>query len=61
MLRDKGDNLFRQSQFFAELDPVGNVTGNDFCALHRPQVIGGVLAEDCAALLGDFFADRRAH
>ena len=29
--------------------------------LHRPQVIGGVLAEDCAALLGDFFADRRAH
>lgn len=29
--------------------------------LHRPQVIGGVLAEDCAALLGDFFADRRNH
>ncbi|MDT7608191.1 MAG: hypothetical protein QOG96_2694, partial [Pseudonocardiales bacterium] len=21
----------------------------------------GVLAEDCAVLLGDFFADRRAH
>ncbi|MDT7600595.1 MAG: tRNA(adenine34) deaminase [Pseudonocardiales bacterium] len=29
--------------------------------LHRPQVIGGVLAEECAVLLGDFFADRRAH
>jgi tRNA(adenine34) deaminase len=29
--------------------------------LHRPQVIGGVLADDCALLLGDFFADRRNH
>jgi len=27
--------------------------------LHRPQVVGGVLAEDCAALLGDFFAEHR--
>ena len=26
---------------------------------HRPQVRGGVLAEDCAALLDDFFARRR--
>ncbi len=26
---------------------------------HRPQVRGGVLAEDCAALLRDFFSQRR--
>jgi tRNA(adenine34) deaminase len=26
---------------------------------HRPEVIGGVLAEDCAAVLRDFFALRR--
>jgi tRNA(adenine34) deaminase len=26
---------------------------------HRPEVIGGVLAEECAALLRDFFAARR--
>ena len=26
---------------------------------HRPEVIGGVLAADCAALLRDFFATRR--
>jgi tRNA(adenine34) deaminase len=26
---------------------------------HRPEVIGGVLAADCAALLRDFFASRR--
>ncbi len=28
-------------------------------ALHRPEVIAGVLAEDCAALMRDFFATRR--
>jgi tRNA(adenine34) deaminase len=28
--------------------------------LHRPQVVGGVLADDCAALLGDFFGARRS-
>jgi tRNA(adenine34) deaminase len=27
---------------------------------HRPEVIGGVLAEECGALLRDFFAARRA-
>jgi tRNA(adenine34) deaminase len=27
--------------------------------LHRPQVVGGVLADECAALLGDFFARQR--
>ena len=28
---------------------------------HRPEVIGGVLADECAALLRDFFAARRPH
>ena len=27
---------------------------------HRPEVVGGVLAAECAALLDDFFAARRA-
>ncbi|WP_253769110.1 nucleoside deaminase [Goodfellowiella coeruleoviolacea] len=27
---------------------------------HRPEVVGGVLAEECAALLDDFFAGHRA-
>jgi tRNA(adenine34) deaminase len=27
--------------------------------LHKPEVIAGVLAEECAALLGDFFQDKR--
>ena len=26
---------------------------------HRPEVLGGVLADECAALLTDFFASRR--
>ncbi|MET1075542.1 MAG: nucleoside deaminase [Umezawaea sp.] len=26
---------------------------------HRPEVVGGVLEDDCAALLADFFADHR--
>ena len=26
---------------------------------HRPEVVGGVLAEECGALLRDFFRDRR--
>ncbi|WP_407669308.1 nucleoside deaminase [Ornithinimicrobium avium] len=28
-------------------------------ALHRPEVVGGVLEEECAALLLDFFGQRR--
>ena len=28
---------------------------------HRPEVIGGVLASECSALLRDFFAARRPH
>lgn len=28
-------------------------------ALHRAEVVGGVLEEECAALLRDFFGDRR--
>jgi len=27
---------------------------------HRPEVVGGVLAEECAAVLGEFFSDRRS-
>jgi tRNA(adenine34) deaminase len=27
---------------------------------HRPEVVGGVLADECAALLDSFFASRRA-
>ena len=26
---------------------------------HRPEVVSGVLAEECAALLESFFADQR--
>ncbi|MDQ2710045.1 MAG: nucleoside deaminase [Actinomycetota bacterium] len=28
-------------------------------ALHRPEVVGGVRADECAALLTNFFAERR--
>ena len=28
-------------------------------SLHRPEVVGGVLADECAALLDEFFATRR--
>jgi tRNA(adenine34) deaminase len=28
---------------------------------HRPEVIGGILAEECGAVLRDFFALRRRH
>ena len=28
---------------------------------HRPEIIGGVLAEECAAVLREFFAARRQH
>jgi tRNA(adenine34) deaminase len=28
---------------------------------HRPEVLGGVLSQECAALLDDFFAARRPH
>jgi tRNA(adenine34) deaminase len=28
---------------------------------HRPEVIGGVLTEECGAVLRDFFAGRRRH
>jgi tRNA(adenine34) deaminase len=27
---------------------------------HRPEVVGGLLADECAALLTDFFGSRRA-
>jgi len=35
-----------------------NITCNEHLN-HRMQVTGGVLAEDCAALLKDFFAEKR--
>ena len=28
--------------------------------MHRPEVVSGVLAEECSALVREFFADRRA-
>jgi tRNA(adenine34) deaminase len=28
---------------------------------HRPEVLGGVLADECATLLQQFFLDRRTH
>jgi len=33
---------------------------NDSRLNHRAQIIGGVMAEDCAAVLSNFFAARRA-
>jgi tRNA(adenine34) deaminase len=32
---------------------------NDARLNHRAQVVGGVLADECAALLSDFFSDKR--
>ncbi len=46
-------------------DPRAGAVGSLWDALrdtrlnHRPEVIGGVLAEDCGAVLRDFFAARR--
>lgn len=31
----------------------------DRASLHRPEVTGGILADECAQLLTDFFADQR--
>jgi len=31
----------------------------DRASLHRPEVTGGILADECARLLTDFFADQR--
>jgi tRNA(adenine34) deaminase len=48
-------------------DPTAGAVGSLWDVLrdtrlnHRPEVIGGVLAAECGALLRDFFAARRPH
>jgi tRNA(adenine34) deaminase len=50
---------------FGTTDPKAGAAGSVLDVLaeprlnHRPDVLGGVLAADCAALLQDFFAARR--
>jgi len=50
---------------FAATDPKAGAAGSVLDVLgetalnHRPEVTGGVLAEECGALLKDFFAVRR--
>ena len=50
---------------FGTVDPKAGAAGSVLDVLgeprlnHRPEVIGGVLAEPCAALLTEFFARRR--
>jgi tRNA(adenine34) deaminase len=50
---------------FAAPDPKAGAAGSVLDLLaepalnHRPAVIGGVLEDECAALLADFFASRR--
>jgi tRNA(adenine34) deaminase len=34
--------------------------GRDGCLNHRIEVIGGLMADECAAILRDFFKDRRS-
>ena len=51
---------------FGTADPKAGAAGSVLDVLaeprlnHRPAVTGGVLAEDCTALLRDFFASKRA-
>jgi tRNA(adenine34) deaminase len=51
---------------FGALDPKAGAAGSVLDVLaepalnHRPEVVGGVLAEECAALLRAFFNARRA-
>ncbi|MDQ3769476.1 MAG: tRNA adenosine(34) deaminase TadA [Actinomycetota bacterium] len=50
---------------FASADPKAGAAGSVVDILseprlnHRPEVLGGLLADECAALLRDFFASRR--
>jgi tRNA(adenine34) deaminase len=52
---------------YGAADPVAGAVGSLWDVLrdtrlnHRPEVIGGVLTEECAAMLRDFFAGRRRH
>ncbi len=51
---------------FGAYDPRAGAAGSVFDVLetdnlnHRPELIGGVLADECSALLRAFFASRRA-
>lgn len=51
---------------FGTVDPKAGAAGSVLAVLaepalnHRPEVIGGVRQEECAALLRDFFASRRS-
>lgn len=55
-----------QRVVFGARDPRAGAAGSVFQVFsearlnHRPVVTGGVLAENCGALLGDFFRRRRA-
>jgi len=50
---------------FASADPKAGAAGSVLAILaeprlnHRPEVLGGLLAEECAALLREFFVSRR--
>jgi tRNA(adenine34) deaminase len=50
---------------FGAYDPKAGAAGSAFnilenpAALHRPAMMGGVLAEECGALLREFFTARR--
>lgn len=50
---------------YGAADPKGGAAGSlwdvlrDSRVTHQTEVVGGVLAAECAALLGDFFASRR--
>lgn len=50
---------------FGTVDPKAGAAGSVLDVLsderlnHRPEVVGGVLAGECAALLREFFAERR--
>ena len=50
---------------FGTRDPKAGAAGSVLDVLaepalnHRPEVIGGVCEDECAALLRDFFANRR--
>ena len=54
------------TDIFGAPDPKAGAAGSVLDVLaepalnHRPRVIGGVMEEECAALLRDFFATRRA-
>ena len=51
---------------FGAYDPKAGAVGSlwdvvrDRRLNHRPEVVGGVLADECAALLASFFAEQRA-